>query len=51
MNLQQVPIKQLLEEVTQLVCVEVDLNPKVQFIKKVAPDVPDLFTSDYRRLK
>jgi signal transduction histidine kinase len=42
---------QLLDEVVQLVCVEVDLNPKVQFTFKIEPDVPKVIVSDYRRLK
>ena len=51
MNLQPVPLRQLLEEVIQLVCVEVDLNPKVQFMSHIDPDVPETLISDYRRLK
>ena len=40
-----------MEEVIQLVCVEVDLNPKVKFMSHIDPDVPETLISDYRRLK
>ena len=40
-----------MEEVIQLVCVEIDLNPKVQFMSYIDPDVPETLISDYRRLK
>jgi signal transduction histidine kinase len=46
-----VNIRRLVEEVTWLVGVEVNLNSEVVFLKNIAADVPETFVSDYRRLK
>lgn len=50
-NTEPVPIRQLVEEVYNLIQVQMHLKKQVHFFVTVDPDVPEIAQTDYQRLK